>query len=38
LTLDHVLVDPRIGVTALAVAAVRGSDHRALVADLVLPG
>jgi endonuclease/exonuclease/phosphatase (EEP) superfamily protein YafD len=37
LTLDHVLVDPRIGVAALAIASVRGSDHRALVADLVLP-
>lgn len=37
LTLDHVLVDPRIGITALAIAPVRGSDHRALVADLVLP-
>ncbi len=37
LTLDHVLVDPRIGVSALAIAAVRGSDHRALIADLVLP-
>lgn len=37
LTLDHVLVDPRIGVAALAIAEVRGSDHRALIADLVLP-
>jgi endonuclease/exonuclease/phosphatase family metal-dependent hydrolase len=37
LALDHVLVDPRIGVAAVAIAAVRGSDHRALVADLVLP-
>jgi endonuclease/exonuclease/phosphatase family metal-dependent hydrolase len=37
LTLDHVLVDRRIEVAALAVARVRGSDHRALVADLVLP-
>jgi endonuclease/exonuclease/phosphatase (EEP) superfamily protein YafD len=38
LTLDHVLVDPRIGVAALTLAAVRGSDHRALVAELALPG
>ena len=37
LALDHVLVDPRIGVLALAIAGVRGSDHRALVADLALP-
>jgi hypothetical protein len=28
---------PRIGIAALAVTGVRGSDHRALVADLVLP-
>jgi hypothetical protein len=32
-----VLVDPRIGVAALAIVPVRGSDHRALVADLDLP-
>jgi endonuclease/exonuclease/phosphatase family metal-dependent hydrolase len=37
LTLDHVLVDPRIGVAAVAVARVAGSDHRAVVAELVLP-
>jgi endonuclease/exonuclease/phosphatase (EEP) superfamily protein YafD len=37
LTLDHVLVDPRIGVASLAVVHVPGSDHRALVADLRLP-
>jgi len=37
LTLDHVLVDPRIGVVSLAVVHVPGSDHRALVADLRLP-
>jgi endonuclease/exonuclease/phosphatase family metal-dependent hydrolase len=37
LTLDHVLVDPRIGVAAVAIARVRGSDHRAVVADLLLP-
>jgi endonuclease/exonuclease/phosphatase (EEP) superfamily protein YafD len=38
LTLDHVLVDPRIGVAALDVVHVPGTDHRALVAELVLPG
>jgi endonuclease/exonuclease/phosphatase (EEP) superfamily protein YafD len=37
LTLDHVLVDPRIGVASLEVVHVPGSDHRALVADLRLP-
>jgi endonuclease/exonuclease/phosphatase family metal-dependent hydrolase len=37
LTLDHVLVDPRIGVATVDVVAVRGSDHRAVVAELVLP-
>jgi endonuclease/exonuclease/phosphatase family metal-dependent hydrolase len=37
LTLDHVLVDPRIGVAAVAFARVPGSDHRAVVAELVLP-
>ncbi|MGY1843336.1 endonuclease/exonuclease/phosphatase family protein [Modestobacter sp. SYSU DS0875] len=37
LTLDHVLVDPRIAVDALQVVHVPGTDHRALVADLRLP-
>jgi endonuclease/exonuclease/phosphatase (EEP) superfamily protein YafD len=37
LTLDHVLVDPRIGVAAMDVVHVPGSDHRALVVDLRLP-
>lgn len=37
LALDHVLVDPRIAVAAVAFVPVRGSDHRAVVADLVLP-
>jgi Endonuclease/Exonuclease/phosphatase family len=37
LTLDHVLVDPRIGVASLQVVHVAGTDHRALVADLRLP-
>jgi endonuclease/exonuclease/phosphatase (EEP) superfamily protein YafD len=38
LTLDHVLVDPRVAVTAVRFLPVRGSDHRAVVADLQLPG
>jgi endonuclease/exonuclease/phosphatase family metal-dependent hydrolase len=37
LVLDHVLVDPRIGVRRVGLVRVRGSDHRAVVADLVLP-
>jgi len=37
LVLDHVLVDPRIGVAAIELVPVHGSDHRALVVDLVLP-
>jgi endonuclease/exonuclease/phosphatase (EEP) superfamily protein YafD len=37
LTLDHVLVDPRIGVAAFDVVHVPRTDHRALVAELVLP-
>jgi endonuclease/exonuclease/phosphatase (EEP) superfamily protein YafD len=37
LTIDHVLVDPRISVASVQVVRVRGSDHRALVVDLVLP-
>lgn len=37
LTLDHVLVDPRIAVDDLQVVSVPGTDHRALVADLRLP-
>lgn len=36
LTLDHVLVDPRITVAGVQVVAVRGSDHRSLVVDLEL--
>jgi endonuclease/exonuclease/phosphatase family metal-dependent hydrolase len=38
LTLDHVLVDPRVGVGEVAFAQVAGSDHRAVVVDLRLPG
>jgi endonuclease/exonuclease/phosphatase family metal-dependent hydrolase len=37
LSLDHVLVDPRIAVAAVALVHLHGSDHRALVVDLVLP-
>jgi endonuclease/exonuclease/phosphatase (EEP) superfamily protein YafD len=37
LTLDHVLVDPRIGVRSFEVVRVPGSDHRALVAELLVP-
>jgi len=37
LALDHVLVDPRISVAGVLLVHVAGSDHRALVVDLVLP-
>ena len=37
LSLDHVLVDPRIGVVSFEVVHVPGSDHRALVTELRLP-
>lgn len=37
ITIDHVLVPPAIGVHRLGVHAVRDSDHRALIAELVLP-
>jgi endonuclease/exonuclease/phosphatase family metal-dependent hydrolase len=37
LTLDHVLVDPRVGVASLDLVPVPGSDHRAVVTELVLP-
>jgi endonuclease/exonuclease/phosphatase (EEP) superfamily protein YafD len=37
LALDHVLVDPRISVAAVAFVHLPGSDHRALVVDLILP-
>jgi endonuclease/exonuclease/phosphatase family metal-dependent hydrolase len=36
-TLDHVLVDNRIGVRGVRVYAVTGSDHRAVIASLSLP-
>jgi endonuclease/exonuclease/phosphatase family metal-dependent hydrolase len=37
LTIDHVLVDPRISVASVRLERLAGSDHRALVVDLVLP-
>jgi endonuclease/exonuclease/phosphatase family metal-dependent hydrolase len=37
LTLDHVLVDPRISVGQVELVAVPGSDHRSVVTELVLP-
>ena len=38
ITLYHVLADPRLGVRGFEVIPVAGSDHRAVLADLVLPG
>jgi Endonuclease/Exonuclease/phosphatase family len=38
LALDHVLVDPRIAVARVDLVPLAGSDHRAVVAELVLPG
>jgi endonuclease/exonuclease/phosphatase (EEP) superfamily protein YafD len=35
--LDHVLADRRVGVRRVAVYPITGSDHRAVLADLVLP-
>jgi endonuclease/exonuclease/phosphatase family metal-dependent hydrolase len=37
LALDHVLVDPRITVASVEFVPVTGSDHRSVVAELVLP-
>jgi endonuclease/exonuclease/phosphatase (EEP) superfamily protein YafD len=37
ITIDHVLADARIGVTQVAVFAVPLTDHRAVLAELVLP-
>jgi endonuclease/exonuclease/phosphatase (EEP) superfamily protein YafD len=37
ITIDHVLVDPRVGVQDVSVHTVAGSDHRAVIATLVLP-
>lgn len=36
-TLDHVLVDPRIAVRSVRVVPLPGSDHRMLIAELQLP-
>ena len=36
-TIDHVLADSRIGVRAFSVHAITGTDHRAVLAELVLP-
>ena len=36
-TIDHVLADRRLGVSALSVHTIPGSDHRAIVATLRLP-
>ena len=38
LTIDHILVDPRCAVLAVGVYRLPGSDHRALSAQLRLPG
>jgi endonuclease/exonuclease/phosphatase (EEP) superfamily protein YafD len=35
--IDHVLADTRIGVRRFEVHAITGTDHRAVLADLVLP-
>ena len=37
ITIDHVLLDRRLGVRSLSVHDVAGTDHRAVVAELVLP-
>ncbi len=37
ITIDHVLLDERLGVREFSVHDVPGSDHRAIVAELVLP-
>ncbi|MFI5490977.1 endonuclease/exonuclease/phosphatase family protein [Actinoplanes sp. NPDC051859] len=36
-TIDHVLVDKRLGVSDAAVHDVRDSDHRAIIAEIILP-
>jgi endonuclease/exonuclease/phosphatase (EEP) superfamily protein YafD len=36
-TIDHVLADERCGVEAVSVHAIPGTDHRAVLAELVLP-
>lgn len=37
ITIDHVLLDRRLGVRSYAVRTLPGSDHRAVIAELVLP-
>jgi endonuclease/exonuclease/phosphatase (EEP) superfamily protein YafD len=37
ITIDHVLVPDAIRVRRITASAVAGSDHRALIAELVLP-
>jgi endonuclease/exonuclease/phosphatase (EEP) superfamily protein YafD len=37
ITIDHVLVDKRAGVAAFRTKVIAGSDHKAIVADLLLP-
>jgi endonuclease/exonuclease/phosphatase family metal-dependent hydrolase len=37
ITLDHVLVDKRIGVRKVSVHRIAGSDHRAVIAELTVP-
>jgi endonuclease/exonuclease/phosphatase (EEP) superfamily protein YafD len=37
-TIDHILVDRRIGVRAVSVHRIPGSDHRAVLAELSVPG
>jgi endonuclease/exonuclease/phosphatase (EEP) superfamily protein YafD len=36
-TIDHVLVDERCGIRAVALHEISGSDHRTLIADVILP-
>ena len=37
ITIDHVLVDHRVGVKAVSVHDVPGTDHRAVFAELTVP-
>ena len=37
ITIDHVLVDRRVRVRSVTIVRIRGTDHRALIADLELP-
>lgn len=37
ITIDHVLVDRRIGVDRVRIAHVAGTDHRAVIADMTVP-